>query len=833
MRFVQKFGVAFLWASVVGLLLGGAAYFRVERKELEGEPRWHVYPRLWLEMAEARTVDWRSRELGRDDERPDGVVLVNVDEDTLSNARESEHPEWAMRPWPRELLGAVVEQAVREGAAMVFVDESFSDVSPRQCAPCRGEDTRSDDQRFAERLKALGGKVILGFDWRRETRRAPDRPLLPLLLKVAEVDTDAATLPFVRRVLLQRTTAYVTESGGHLTIWAGSTGEARTRELATALEVKGSAVTRSLTPGDDAAEVNAEVLLQRLAHVQVQGFDPDLAPRAGAVDAPVAALLMPELSLASMRLLPDPDGVVRSVPLLVNAARGTELGGLVPGVALHLRPGAPGTFNVAGGMLKTADQPGVPIDPQGFLALRWSADEAGRSGRGTLKRAVPAWRLLVNREDDEAGRGVRHHDNDLSGRVVVLVDERSSPVLQTPVGPLTRGAIWAQAITNVARGQGITRVEPQTDFWLTVAFAFVGAILAVAWSSLMRRPGWLAWAATIGLVVVVHALLARQLFVTQQRQVVMLAPIFAAGLTFLAALGYARTLEQSLRDFVLRALGGAVRADVFRRVERDLALMRPERRELTVFFSDIEGFTSVSNEKDPAVVVNVLRDYLSEMTTVVLDRSGHVDKYLGDGMMAFWGAPVSMPNDAELACEAAILMQARFDEKRAEWEKKCGHALVLRAGLETGDTVVGEMGTLHRVNYTVMGEPVATAFRLESLAKRYGVRTLVGETLVEEAKEAFLFRPVDTVRMGREGQPIRIFELVARSGERDQYDWLGAYEAAHLAWDERRFAEALEAFTRLSTSRPDDLVIARYVKRCAAFAAAPPPPEWNGIYDAD
>lgn len=833
MRFVQKFGVAFLWASVVGLLLGGAAYFRVERTELEGEPRWHVYPRLWLELAEARTVDWRSRELGRDDERPDGVVLVNIDEDTLSNARESEHPEWAMRPWPRELLGAVVEQAVQEGASMVFVDESFSDVSPRQCAPCKGEDPRGDDQRFAERLKGLGGKVVLGFDWRRETRRSPDRPLLPLLMRVAEVDAEVAALPLVRRVLLQRTTAYVTEGGGKFTVWAGSTGEVRTRELAAALDLKGTPLTRSLTPADDAAEVNAELLLQRLAQVQVQGFDADLAPHAGALDAPVSALLMPEVSVASMKLLPDPDGVVRSVPLLVNTARSDQVGGLVPGVALRIRPGAAGPFSVSGGLLKAVDQPGVPIDPQGFLALRWNADEAGRSGRGTLKRSVPAWRLLVNREDDEAGRGVRHHDNDLSGRVVVLVDERTSPVLQTPVGPLTRGAIWAQAITNVARGQGITRVEPKTDFWLTFAFAFVGAILAVAWSSLMRRPGWLAWAATIGLLVVVHALLARQLYVTQQRQVVLLAPILAASLTFLASLGYARTLEQGLRDFVLRALGGAVRADVFRRVERDLALMRPERRELTVFFSDIEGFTSVSNEKDPAVVVDVLRDYLSEMTTVVLDRGGHVDKYLGDGMMAFWGAPVSMPNDAESACEAAILMQARFDEKRPDWEKKCGRPLLLRAGLETGDTVVGEMGTLHRVNYTVMGEPVATAFRLESLAKHYGVRTLVGETLVEEAKDTYLFRAIDTVRMGREGQPIRIFELLAPLGERDQFEWVEQYESAHLAWKERRFAEALEAFTALAVLRPEDAVIARYVKRCGAYVATPPPAEWDGIYDGE
>lgn len=831
LRFLQKFGVAFLWATVIGLTFGGAAYFRVERRELDGDPRWHVMPRLWLEQLEARTVDWRARELGNSGDRPDGVVLVNIDEDTLTNARESEHPEWAMRPWPRELLGQVAEQAVREGAAMVFIDEAFSDVSARQCAPCRGEDPRTDDQKFAELLKRLDRKVVLGFDWKREPRRSADRPLTPVLVRVGEFETEALALPSLRRVLLQRTTAYLITADGKSTVWAGSTNDARTKELATALELKGTPVTRGLTAADDAAEVSAESLLQKLSRVIVTGFDPDRAPQAGSIDPPVAALLLPEVPMASLRLLPDADGVVRSVPLLVNASRLSDGAGVIPGLPLRIHPGA---LSMEGGVLRAVDQPGVPIDPEGFLALRWSSDEAGRGGRGTMKRAVPAWRLLVNREDDEAGRGVRHHDNDLAGRVVVLVDERTSPRFQTPVGQLTRGAIWAQAITDVAKGEGITRVRPELDFWFTVAFAFVGAVLAVAWSSLVRRPGWLAWVATIALVVVVHALLARQLYVTQQRQVAMLAPILACSVTFLASLGYARTLEQSLREFMLRALGGAVRADVFQRVERDLALMRPERRELTIFFSDIEGFTSVSNEKDPAVVVEVLRQYLGEMTTLVLDQGGHVDKYLGDGLMAFWGAPVALPNDAEAACEAALKMQAKFDEKREKWEEKCGRKLVLRAGIETGDTVVGEMGTLHRVNYTVMGEPVATASRLEALAKRYSVRTLVGETLVEEAGERFLFRPVDTVRMGREGQPLRIFELlVAKADATEAHAWVADYDAAHVLWREEKFAEALTAFEALAKARPDDKVIARYVTRCTALVKTPPAESWDGIYDAD
>lgn len=826
LRFLQKFGVSFLWASVIGLVLGAGAFFRVEPRELEGDLRWHVPLRLWLEALENRTVDWRARELGSLSERDDNVVLVNIDEDTLANARESEHPDWAMRPWPRELLGQLAQQAVREGAAQVVIDDVFSDVSAHQCTPCRGEDPRSDDQRFAELLRGLGGKAVLGFDWRAEPRKPADRPLTPLLLKVAEVDEPEKALAVVRNVLLQRAPAYLLEdpTTKKQVVWAGSTGETRTQKLAAALDVKGSPVTRSLTAEDDAAEIGADQLLRRLAMLRLPSGIGAL-PRVGSTEEPVPALLSRELKLASLRLLPDPDGVVRAVPLLLEVEN--QAGQGYPTVALFARGPVP-ELSLEGPYLKLADLGAVPMSTAGMLTLRWGSDETGRSGRATLKRAVPAWRLLVNREDDEAGRGVRHHDNDLAGRTVVLVDERTSPRYQTAVGSLTRGAIWAQAISNVAHGQGIVRATPQVDFWLTVVFAFVGAILSVAWSSLVRRPGWLAWVATLVGVFVVHALLARQMYVTQFRQVAMFTPVAACSLTFLAALGYARTLEQGLRDFVLRALGGAVRADVFQRVERDLALMRPERRELTVFFSDIEGFTSVSNEKEPAVVVDVLRAYLAEMTTVVLDATGHVDKYLGDGLMAFWGAPVASDDDAMLACKAVLEMHARFDAKREEWELKCGRPLILRCGLDSGDAVVGEMGTLHRVNYTVMGEPVATAFRLEALAKKYGARTLVGESLEEECREKFLFRQVDVLRLGREGEPVKVFELLADREKLKGFEWVAQWEAGAKLFAERKFAEAAKAFEALHELRPRDEVIDRYLAACRVYEKQAPGEGWLG-----
>jgi adenylate cyclase len=827
LRFFRKFGVAFFWAAVLGVLFGGASYFRIDRSELEGDPRWHAVLRLWLERLEWITFDWRARELGAASERSDEVVIVAIDEETMVNTRESEHPAWAMSPWPRDLLGSVIEQVLREGAALVVLDTPVVDVSAHHRVDAR----KSDDELFAARLEKLGGKVVLGFDWQPLSRRPADRPLNPFLVKMGEFNDLDAALPLARRVLASRTTAYLFSSGRTQVLWGGATSEARARDLAAALDVKGALTTRSLTPADDEHELTREWLLTRLVSLEPKGVEVESLPQAGSLDGPVATLLLPQALAGAVRLLPNADGVLRAVPLLVATrdAQPRVLPSAVVQAALLL--GGSRSVEQEGSRLTLAGRYTVPVDAEGLLALRWSDAEAGRGERGTMKRSVPAWRLLVNREDDDAGRGVRHHDNDLAGKVVVLTDSRREQrTWATPVGRLSRAAITAQALTNVLRGEGIARVRPQIDFWLTVAFAFVGGILAVVWSSLVRRPGWLAWVVTIVLVAALHAFIARQMFVTQGRQVAVVAPLLAFGSAFLASLGYARTLEQGLRDFVLRALGGAVRADVFRRVERDLKLMRPERRALTIYFSDIEGFTAVAQTQDPRQVVTVLQEYLSEMTTLVLDRAGHVDKYLGDGLMAFWGAPVALPESAATACAAALDMQARFEKLRPDWEARCGYPLLLRAGIDTGPTLVGEMGTMHRVNYTVMGEPVATAFRLEALAKKYDARILVGEALVAQAGAQFVFREVDTISLGRAGDLGRIYELLGRAEDLgDQQGWLAQYAQALEHWRARRFAEALELLKPLAVALPEDKLIARYVVRCERLVATPPPPDWNGL----
>jgi len=291
LRFVRKFGVALFWATVFGLLLGAAAFFRIERQDLTRDPRWHVQLRLLLERLEWATSDWRARELGGASERSDEVVIVSVDDETIANARETEHADWAMRPWPRELTGRVVAQALDEGAALVVIDQSFRDVSPRTCAPCRGERQRSDDERFGALLESRDGKVVLTWAFSSERSRPGDRPLTPVMVRLGEFETTREALEVVRQALAKKAPVTFLLSGGKPVLWAGAVNEAKARELAQALDVK-TVQLRPRVPSDDDHDVTEGWLAQRLAQVEVPGVDVSRLVRARSIEPPVAPLLL-------------------------------------------------------------------------------------------------------------------------------------------------------------------------------------------------------------------------------------------------------------------------------------------------------------------------------------------------------------------------------------------------------------------------------------------------------------------------------------------------------------------------------------------------------------
>jgi adenylate cyclase len=258
--------------------------------------------------------------------------------------------------------------------------------------------------------------------------------------------------------------------------------------------------------------------------------------------------------------------------------------------------------------------------------------------------------------------------------------------------------------------------------------------------------------------------------------------------------------------------------------------MKPERREVAVFYSDVDNFTAIAHAAEPRKVAGVLQEYLTVMTEVVVETHGTVDKYVGDAVMAFWGAPVHLEKPVNIACEAVMQMDAAFAKKKAAWEKKLGHPLLFRIGLDYGETLLGEMGTEHRRIYTGIGEPVATASRLERLAREYGIRVVVTDTVAELAQQKFVFREIDWVQLPTRTKVTRLFELLGRDGEVPSatLERVGKIAAAIGAYHARHFHEARLVLEPLAEADP---IARRYAARCAYYERSAPAEDWDGVFD--
>jgi len=282
----------------------------------------------------------------------------------------------------------------------------------------------------------------------------------------------------------------------------------------------------------------------------------------------------------------------------------------------------------------------------------------------------------------------------------------------------------------------------------------------------------------------------------------------------------------------LRSFGKYIPKEVVRdlMLGGEEAVLGGRKEELTILFSDIAGFTSVAEKMEPDDLVAVLAEYLEGLSDAIRSTRGTVDKYIGDAIMAFWGAPRGDADHALNACEGALAMRAKLEELQAGWTERGLPRLDTRIGLNTGDVLVGNFGATSRLNYTVMGDAVNLASRLENLNKRYGTRITIGETTAELVKEQMVLRPLEWVAVKGKSRAVLIHELVGRKGEVDEatLETIAEYEAALTLYRERKFAEAAEAFEEAGPLRDGDLAPALMAEQARAFAADPPPDDWNG-----
>ena len=270
---------------------------------------------------------------------------------------------------------------------------------------------------------------------------------------------------------------------------------------------------------------------------------------------------------------------------------------------------------------------------------------------------------------------------------------------------------------------------------------------------------------------------------------------------------------------------------------------------LTAYFTDIESFSTFSEQLTPTELVELLNEYLTAMTDILLDERGTLDKYEGDAIIAFFGAPMPLKDHAQRSCRVAALMQLRLVELREHWKNddKEWHDVVknmkMRIGINTGEIVTGNMGSTQRMNYTMMGDSVNLAARLEEAAKQYGIYVQVSGQTIEALThpDEFVFRKIDKIRVVGKSEPVQTYEIITLNldPKKEILDLADIFGKGLEAYENQQWDEAISHFEKsmeLEIYRFSDMVKTKtnpsevYIQRCKDFKENPPPADWDGVY---
>ncbi|MCI0546760.1 MAG: adenylate/guanylate cyclase domain-containing protein [Candidatus Rokubacteria bacterium] len=514
------------------------------------------------------------------------------------------------------------------------------------------------------------------------------------------------------------------------------------------------------------------------------------------------------------------DSVVRSLPLLLEAG-GIELPSLALTIVARFArrpsvidaPPAAGRVFAAGRAIPTAERDTMLIN---FLG---PPSEPGAGGPFPIVSFVD---VLEGRFDP----GVVRDRIVLLGPTIRGVDEHATPT--TSDTRMWGVEILANAVETILTQRFLAPAPPAVTVALIALMALGAALAVAAW-----RP------VTAGLAVLALLalyLMAAAALLESGTVLDLVYPPAALFLALAAALAYRVVFEESEQRVLREAMSRYLSPSVSQWVLADPGRLRlgGDLREMTVLFSDVRHFTALAHALPPETLVALLNEYRTAMTEVVLAQDGVLAQYAGDTIEAFWNAPMAQPDHARRACQTALDMVAKLAELRPAFGRRGWTDLDLGIGINTGEMVVGNMGSRHRLDYSAVGDPVNVAARLEGLSKEYGARIVIGEATRAAAGPAFTYRFLDVVAVVGRSEPVTAHEVLCRSGD------LGAAAARRLAryheavalYRDRCFDEAAARFASLAEEAPEDGPTALYRRRAAELRDHPPPRDWDGVYVA-
>lgn len=539
------------------------------------------------------------------------------------------------------------------------------------------------------------------------------------------------------------------------------------------------------------------------------------------IEGPYPELAKATSGLVAVNSWPDQDGVHRAVPLALNFAGGTypALSLRLAMAALGLEPDEQQTGQEQ--VLSLTGQRDIPIDNEGRMLLRYY----GRGGpKAQTFRYVSYYDVYAKNLPAEF----------FEGKIVLVGSSLPGmgDLLSVPFGAAFPGVeLHATAIQNILTDDFLTKMTPGATFLTILGLSILTSILA-----LTLRP-WKGAVLTLGLVVA-YFLLALVIFIRDGFWMEVVRPEGVVLLSYVAPLMYRYFTEERERRQMKQAFQQYVSPLVVEEVTRDPSKLRlgGEKRVLTMLFSDLAGFTSVSEKLPPESLCLLLNEYLTAMTDIILSHDGTIDKYEGDLIMALFGAPAWREDHAVRACRAALDMQACLARLRGQWTREGKPALYARIGINTGEVVVGNMGSKTRMDYTVIGDAVNLASRLEGANKLYGTNLMISEMTFEMVAGQFLVRELDLIRVQGKQRPVAVYEVLGVTGEPvapEQGQLLDRYASGLCAYRDRQWDDAEAAFRAALAMNSDDGPSKIYLSRCAAHRKVPPPSDWDGVFQME
>lgn len=515
-------------------------------------------------------------------------------------------------------------------------------------------------------------------------------------------------------------------------------------------------------------------------------------------------------------MVPDSDGVVRSMPVIIRY--NNLLYAPLSLKALSALVGSPVSVTIDEASHVESIRIGdynIPSDRKGNLSINFK----GPTGTFPL---IPVTDILSNRIDD----------NSLKDKIIIVgaTAQGMFDLRPTPFGNDFPGCeIHANIIDSILT-ENILSQPDFPDFWNLLILFSTGALLGLV----LPATGALTGIFLYTFLTVSYCLVCQYLFSRHGLVLNMVHPLTVLSVIYISITAYKYLSESKKKKFISNAFSTYLSPSVVNQLIKSPEKLNlgGEDREITAFFSDVQGFTSISEKLTPKELVELLNEFLTEMTNIILKYDGTVDKFEGDAIIAFFGAPNDLEEHAKISCLACSEMQERLAEMNEFWALEGKPELLMRIGLCSGTAVVGNMGSRNRMDYTMMGDVVNTAARLEGVNKHYGTYTMISETTKNFAGPDINTREIDTIYLVGKNEPVTIYEITEPKENMDEnkLHTLEYYAKGLVLYKRKNWAEAIKYFNKANSLTPADGPSKTMAERCKNLITKPPKPDWNCVF---